>query len=181
MHLVQDFKFSFEILSPSLSGWLLPPCRLPPGKLTCLNYRHHGEFCSCPLYLSFLPGLSKTLAKERDLPCEPCLCRKADFFQLRDCRRRDSYDKAVQKITLISHIKWFFITANAWLLGRRPKLIDIIYLKLWQPVALLVSSSNTSSNVKHSLKIQSGLMYNYFGCCTAFSCVLFNCLVIYRI
>lgn len=62
-----------------------------------------------------------------------------------------------------------------------PKLIDIIYLKPWQPVALLVSGSNTSSNVKHSLKIKFGLMYNYFGCYKAFSYVLFNCLVIYRI
>jgi len=101
------------------------------------------------------------------------------FFQLPDYRRRNGYDKAVQKVTMISHFKLFFIAANAWLLGRMPKLIDIIYLKPWQPVALLVSSSNTSSNVKQ--KIQFGLMCNYFGCCTAFSCVLFNCFVIYRI
>lgn len=83
--------------------------------------------------------------------------QESSFFQLPGCRRRNSYEKAVQKITVINHIKWFFITASAWLLGIMPKLIDTIYLKPWQPVALLVSSSNTSSNVKHSLKIQFGI------------------------
>lgn len=34
-----------------------------------------------------------------------------------------------QKIVMVNHIKWFSVTANAWLLGRRPKLMDIIYLK----------------------------------------------------
>lgn len=45
------------------------------------------------------------------------LIQESGIFQFPDHRRRNSYDKAVQKIAMINHIKWFFITANTWLLG----------------------------------------------------------------
>lgn len=177
VYLEQDPSFSFEILSPSLPGWLLPPGRLPPGKVACPNCWHHGAVGCCPLPYCF--GLTPA-TKESFFRAWP-LVQEDRIFQLPDHRRRNSYDKAVQKIAMINHIKWFFITANTWLLGWRPKLIDIIFLKSWQHVALLVSSCNTSSNVKYSPKTRFGLMYNYLVYCRAFSCVLFNCLVIYRI
>lgn len=53
VYLEQDPSFSFEILSPSLPGWLLPPGRLPPGKVTCPNCWHHGAVDCCPLPYCF--------------------------------------------------------------------------------------------------------------------------------
>jgi len=45
------------------------------------------------------------------------LMQEGRIFQLPDHRRRNSYDKAAQKIAMINHTEWFFITANTCLLG----------------------------------------------------------------
>lgn len=119
-----------SFLPPYQAGYCL--YTLPPGKLTFLNSWHPGDVF-CPLFRCHF-WLAQGVPK-RKKPFSWALSLVQVVFWFLGYRR-NSYNKTVQKMTVISHIKRFFATANAWLLGRMPKLIDIICLKPWQPVSL---------------------------------------------
>lgn len=94
VHPVQDFRFSCEILSPSLWGWLLPRCRHPPGKLTFLNSWHHGE-----VTLFFLPGPSYSPSqRKRPFSWALPVMQESSFFQLPGYRRGIVMTKLCRKL-----------------------------------------------------------------------------------
>lgn len=71
-----------------------------------LNYWHHGDVF-CPLFVVIFDWPKWVPKRKKTFSWALSGAGKQVVFWFLGYRRRNSYDKTVQKMTMISHIKWF--------------------------------------------------------------------------